>query len=183
MRGLRRGNIMSVYDDEILQQYEQKQKWGKCISYLTSLVDETNFLDVNIRIFIECWYVLSNWDCFIAVENNHMYIFSQNLKKAYDVILNAKNNTLGKTIMGYCISSTPLVFDFLEGDYCMIEKYGNKLIREEKKNNCFAMFLNEFEKKEVIEENLLKQCKKIFIGNSESVNYFFELINDYKRCY
>ena len=54
MRGLRRGNIMSVYDDEILQQYEQKQKWGKCISYLTSLVDETNFLDVNIRIFIEC---------------------------------------------------------------------------------------------------------------------------------
>lgn len=52
MRGLRRGNIMSVYDDEILQQYEQKQKWGKCISYLTSLVDETNFLDVNIRIFI-----------------------------------------------------------------------------------------------------------------------------------
>ena len=45
------------------------------------------------------------------------------------------------------------------------------------------MFLNEFEKKEVIEENLLKQCKKIFIGNPESVNYFFELINDYKRCY
>lgn len=112
-----------------------------------------------------------------------MYIFSQNLKKAYDVILNAKNNTLGKTIMGYCISSTPLVFDFLGGDYCVIEKYGNQLIREEKKNNCFAMFLNEFEKKEVIEENLLKQCKKIFIGNSESVNYFFELINDYKRCY
>ena len=54
-----------------------------------------------------------------------MYIFSQNLKKAYDVILNAKNNTLGKTIMRYCISSTPLVFDFLEGDYCVIEKYGN----------------------------------------------------------
>jgi hypothetical protein len=52
MRGLRRGNIMSVYDDEILQQYEQKQKWGKCISYLTSLVDETNFLDVNIRIYL-----------------------------------------------------------------------------------------------------------------------------------
>ena len=66
---------MSVYDDEILQQYEQKQKWGKCISYLTSLVDETNFLDVNIRIFIVCFIELGLF--YRSRKQSYVYILTK----------------------------------------------------------------------------------------------------------
>ena len=107
-------NAVSLYITSLSQkQLEKEHKWKQVISLLkNNWCQDKNNIDIMLRLAMECWYILSNWDI-LDLESSYLEFDSIQsiLIETYHYFLNTHSkDDKCLSIFGYMMSLFPNYF-------------------------------------------------------------------------
>ena len=121
-------NVENLFD------LEKQEKWEDARKLLYKLWEGDKFnCDKLIRLFSECWYVLSLWDCCLSKENISFQAFQNTLIECIEFgFENFMNNSRFLCIAGYMISTLPHLFLLkgMDSSYIEWEQKGIDMLRK-----------------------------------------------------
>jgi len=176
-------------DVEHLETLEKQEKWNEARELLYKMWENEKLNSEKlIRLFSECWYVLSLWECCINKEKLSFYAFQNTLIECTEFgIQNHMKKPRFLCIAGYMISMFPNLF-YVNGtdkSYAEWEQNGIDMLRESCEfdpNDRIAKVLflgtkagfTEYRK----EKKLLRLELASFFPNETAIEqYFKEILN------
>ncbi len=182
------GEFMYFIDILNLEEMEFNEQWEKIRLMLYSQWQENqDDIGILIRLACECWYVMSNWDCYIDTNDLIYEQFKDNLIATYEYGLeHIFESEEFLCIFGYMISLFPYFFYYdkkKNNQYSDFENKGLSMLEKAYKNSSnlltkvfFLGTTNNVKEYEAVKADLNSILLELFPGETAVEKYFKDIL-------